>query len=135
LTEFEIATLSLELANRLNADVMSFASILFAFIIAAFFFTHQLPRWILVILTLIYTIFLIVIAGSIFQLLVGFESLREEIALLPIDEIGPFVTGIAGVGGARVGYVLFALILVGSYIGSVLFLVYMTKAKNSADGT
>ena len=131
MNQFELVTLLDQFNTALGAGIMNFATILFAYVLAIFFAGSQLPKWVLITITAIYTTFASVSALSIFFNIGRLSAVREELAALPIEEIGPVVIGInQSIASSGLGYTMFAIIIGGAYSCSIAFLFYILKSKS-----
>jgi hypothetical protein len=137
LTQYEIATLWLEIGLAINVQVMSFATMFFAFVAATYFVGDKLPTWAVLILTFIYTVIAFLIFQGVVSYNISFDHLRAEFSQIPANEVGPYLAGVIGFGEGpgAIRYVFYSTIFGGSYIGSLLFLIHRIRRKTSASET
>ena len=130
MNEIDLLTLFIQEQELLGTFMMSFISILFAFVIAIFLVGPKLPNWILYLMTLIYSIFGLPVAAAVLQTQGRIGRIREELAMLPNDTTSPIIQGFSGIPGWTEFYTIFlTLLLVGSYFISISFLVYVVRKK------
>ncbi len=132
MTEYELLSLFTQELELTNTYVMSFVSILFAFVIAIFFVGQKLPKWVLFVVTGIYSVFVFISGLGILLTNFRLALIREEMSLLPADSIGPIVQALISSIPDSAGFLILLFVLLGaSYAGSIAFLVYILRQKST----
>ena len=81
MTEYELLSLFTRELELTNTYVMSFVSILFAFLIAIFVVGQKLPKWVLFVVTGIYSVFAVISGLGILLTNFRLALIREEMSL------------------------------------------------------
>ena len=125
MSEYELMSLLGQYGDSLGTRLGLFASILFAYLVAVFLATEKLPRWIMLSITAIYTLFTLLTTLSIFTNISRANLVREDILRLYPNSESLLIQEISGTAlNLNFYMIMYILVLVGSYLGSILFLKY-----------
>lgn len=130
MSEYELVSLLGQYSQALQTNVGLYASILFAFIVAIFFAGPKLPNWVLLTITAIYSLFGFLTAAGVFNIISRVVLVLEDLSLISQNSSSIVVQGIGeNPVDAGLYYWLYTILIVGSYIGSIAFLVYVMRQK------
>ena len=132
MTEFEIATMWLEIGNSQNLTGASYFGIFTAFVAATHYVGGKIPTWVLFMIVIPYSLVTFTFfAGSLFYY-VSFDHLRAEFLQLPKTDVGPYLAGVIGYEGGPgvIRYILTSVLFSSTYFGSLLFLVSVVIKRN-----
>ncbi len=133
MTEYELVTLLSVYADSLWARLGIFASILSAYLVAVFFASNKLPKWIMISITVIYSLFASLAALGIFTTIARAGLAREEIMRLYPASENIIVQGLANTAISTSSYMAaYLTVTLGSYLGSILFLIYELRKGNDS---
>lgn len=132
MTEYEIATLWLEIGNSKNLTFATYSTAFTAFVAATYFFAEKLPTWTLALIVLIYSVVMFSTFSGSISYYIFFDHLRAEFLQLPRADVGAYLAGVIGYDGGpgNIRYVLTSITYGASYFGSLLFLVSVVRKKN-----
>ena len=134
MTEYEYATLFLQLSETAHAAIANFLTVVFAMLVVSYLAAHKLDRYATGLLLTAYTLFSLGLAFEIFNLYRDFGELGWELA--KYHDANPAAYSWLGMatdlenGPNRLTPAVIAAVCVIAYLGSMMFFARMRWNKN-----